>query len=91
MELSADGLTLKLPSSLSLLELTSYMETIGCSLTWVSRHDILFIHPLPITPLHLCFCFRKVLGRSERFLFEAKVLRRSFPQSAPMSYCQVLQ
>lgn len=60
MELSADGLTLKLPSSLSLLELTSYMETIGCSLTRVSRHDILFIHPLPITP----FIFASASGRS---------------------------
>jgi hypothetical protein len=50
MEHSTDGLTLKLPSSLSLLELTSYTETIGCSLTLVSRHDILFICPLPTIP-----------------------------------------
>lgn len=50
MEHSADGLTLKLPSSLSFLELTSHMETIGCSLTLVSRHDILFIHPLSTIP-----------------------------------------
>lgn len=97
MEHSARGLTLKRPSPLSLLELPSYMETIGSSLTWVSRHDILFIHPLSHHPF---IFFASASGRSWGCLKDSSLRPKALGQSSktllppiypPCPTCQVLQ